>query len=76
MATLNIKNLPESIARQLRKRARLAHRSVTGEVIHLIEQALTQDSRHSILELRGLGKEAWKGIDAGRHVAAERETWG
>jgi hypothetical protein len=30
---------------------------------------------HSILELQGLGKELWKGIDAAKYVAAERESW-
>jgi len=32
-------------------------------------------ARHSILELRGLGKEVWAGIDARGYVRQEREGW-
>ncbi len=31
---------------------------------------------HSIMELKGLGKEIWKGIDADEYVAKERDSWG
>jgi hypothetical protein len=30
---------------------------------------------HSILELKGLGVEIWKGIDAQKYVSKERESW-
>ena len=40
-------------------------------------QALDRNgpSLHSILELRGLGKELWKDIDPVEHVRAERDSW-
>jgi hypothetical protein len=31
--------------------------------------------RHSIVELRGLGKEIWAGIDAQEYVDQERRSW-
>jgi hypothetical protein len=31
--------------------------------------------RRSIMELQGLGKEIWQGIDAQRYVDEERATW-
>ena len=31
--------------------------------------------KHSIMELRGLGKEIWRGIDAQKYVHVERESW-
>ncbi len=31
--------------------------------------------KHSIMELRGLGKEIWQGIDADEYVAKERDSW-
>lgn len=31
--------------------------------------------KHSILELRGLGKEIWAGIDAQEYVNQERDSW-
>jgi hypothetical protein len=30
---------------------------------------------HQITDLRGLGKEIWKGVDADQHVARERDSW-
>ena len=38
MATLNIKNLPDSLHRRLQKRAELHHRSVAQEVTHILEE--------------------------------------
>lgn len=32
-------------------------------------------ARHSIMELRGLGKEIWEGIDAQEYVNQERASW-
>ena len=31
--------------------------------------------RHSILELEGLGKEIWEGIDAQEYINQERDSW-
>ena len=33
------------------------------------------DATHSILELTGLGKEIWKGVDPDRYVREERSSW-
>jgi len=30
---------------------------------------------HSIMELKGLGKEIWKDVDADEYVAKERDSW-
>jgi len=38
--------------------------------------ALEATPSHSILELQGLGKELWEGIDPAAHVEAERASWG
>ncbi|MEK7704385.1 MAG: Arc family DNA-binding protein [Myxococcota bacterium] len=75
MATLNIKNFPEPLARRLRTRARRSHRSVTQEVIQLLEQATQETEPLSILGLKGLGKEQWRDVDATKHVRAERDSW-
>ena len=34
------------------------------------------EPRHDITELKGLGKEIWKDIDAQEYVNRERESWG
>lgn len=33
------------------------------------------EPQHSVLELRGLGKEIWEGIDAQEYVNQERDAW-
>jgi len=32
-------------------------------------------ARRSVLELQGLGKDVWKGLDAARYIEGERESW-
>jgi plasmid stability protein len=75
VATLNVKNLPDPLYRRLQKRARDRRRSVAQEVAVILEEALEREEPLSILELRGLGKEAWRGVDAAAHVETERRTW-
>ena len=45
-----------------------------AELSRLFEQP--QRERRKITELRGLGKEIWRGVDAQEYVDAERESWG
>ena len=75
MATLNIKNLSDKLYRKLQKRAALHHRSVAQEVTHILMEALELPEPLSILALKGVGKDSWKGIDPARHVRNERRTW-
>jgi plasmid stability protein len=75
MATLNVKNLSDSLYRKLRERAKRQHRSVAQEVTHILEQALNEAEPLSILELQGLGREAWSEADAAGHVEEERSSW-
>ena len=50
-------------------------RSVAQEVAHLLSEALESSKPLSILDLQGLGKEHWQGIDAAAHVHRERASW-
>ena len=75
MSTLKVKNLPDALYRRLKARAKRERRSVAQEVTILLAQALEPPAALSILELRGLGKELWLGLDAGSHVARERAAW-
>ncbi len=47
------------------------------DLSRLIRQrvTLTPKPKRSILELRGLGKEIWNGIDAQEYVNQERDSW-
>lgn len=75
MATLNVKNLPDALYRKLQARAKRERRSVAQEVTQILSEALDQPRPLSILELRGLGKDLWKDVDAAEHVARERSEW-
>ena len=75
MAVLNIKNLPDSLYKKLQARAKRQHRSIAQEVTHLLTDALEASKPLSILDLQGLGKNHWKGIDASTHIDRERASW-
>ncbi len=75
MATLNVKNLPDALYKKLQARAKRDRRSVAQEVTHLLSEALQRPKPLSILDLRGLGKEHWRGIDPVAHVEQERSSW-
>ncbi len=75
MATLNIKNLPDPLYEKLKARAKRERRSVAQEVIGLLSATLDTPPQLSIMELQGLGKELWDGLDAVAHVEAERAAW-
>lgn len=75
MATLNVKNMPDALHKKLKARAKQEHRSVAQEVIHLLSRELDEPERLSLLELEGLGKEVWQGIDAAKYIDEERRSW-
>lgn len=75
MATLNVKGLPDALYRKLKARAKRERRSVAQQVTVLLTQALEPAPVRSILELRGLGKDVWREVEATSHVASERAAW-
>ncbi len=75
MATLNVKNFPQGLYQKLKERALAERRSMAQEVVHLLERAVEDAVPLSLLQLRGLGKDAWQGVDAARYVAEERGSW-
>jgi len=75
VATLNIKNLPDALYRKLQARARRERRSVAQQVTEILVRALEEPEPLSILDLQGLGKEHWRGVDAAEHVERERSSW-
>ena len=75
MATLNIKSFHDDLYEKLRTLAERENRSIAQEVVHLLSGVVEESKPLSILELRGLGKEHWAGIDAADHVERERRSW-
>jgi plasmid stability protein len=75
MATLNVKNLPDSLYQKLQARAKRDRRSVAQEVIQILTEATEEPTSLSILDLRGLGKARWRGLDPAAFVEQERRSW-
>ena len=75
MAVLNVKSVPDKLYRKLQARAKRERRSVTQEVIEILDQALSESPRLSIMNLQGLGKDIWRGVDSDQYVDAERRAW-
>lgn len=68
MASLTLKNIPDSLLERLRARAAADRRSVTQEMIHLLEVSLDAASRTSGAEALAKARaqaEAWERL-AGR----------
>ena len=45
------------------------------ELAALVRRRITPKPKRSIMELEGLGKEIWQGIDAQEYVNRERDSW-
>lgn len=74
-STLNIKDFPKELYQSLVDLAKSNHRSLSQEVIYLLEKAVkaSDSKKPSLLELQGLGKKYWKNVP--KHTAQERDTW-
>lgn len=77
MATLNIKSFPDDLYGILGELAKKDRRSLSAEVVYLLEWAIeaTPKKKTSIMQLKGLGKQRWKGMNAAKHVDKERQSW-
>ena len=45
------------------------------ELVAFLRRRLPTQPRRSILELQGLGKQIWQGMDAQAYVEQERNAW-
>jgi len=60
-----------------------AQHLTTEEQLQLLEelaalirrQGVTRSKKHSIMELKGLGKEIWEGVDVEKYIDEERNSW-
>jgi plasmid stability protein len=79
VATLNIKNFPDPLYGRIKKRAGKNRRSIAQEVVQLLTEAVRPAQPVSLLDLEGLGKEAWEealaGRDAADYIRDERDSW-
>ena len=60
-----------------------AQHLTTEEQLRLLEelaalirrQGVMRSKKHSIMELKGLGKEIWEGVDVEKYIDEERNSW-
>ncbi|MEO8971655.1 MAG: hypothetical protein ABI406_08665 [Ktedonobacteraceae bacterium] len=45
------------------------------DVISRVRHRVQAKPAHSIMELEGLGKEIWEGIDPAQYINEERNSW-
>jgi plasmid stability protein len=73
---LSIKNVPEALAERLRRRAAARHRSLQGELLAILEEAVAGERRITVDEARRLVLE--RGLEtpneAGQMVRADRDA--
>jgi len=49
---LSIKNAPDDVVRRLKARAARHHRSLQGELLAIVEEAVREDRRKTVEEIR------------------------
>ncbi len=75
MPNLVVRGMPEELYETLKEKSQEDNRSLNQEVIWILKTFLKKEKKRSIKELRGLGKDIWKEIDAQEYVNSERESW-
>jgi hypothetical protein len=62
----------------LKRACRLTHSDqlrLLEELAGILRQGEATQPRRSILELQGLGKGVWRGVDPRGHIDRERNSW-
>ncbi|MEO0985017.1 MAG: hypothetical protein AAFY20_05655 [Cyanobacteria bacterium J06639_14] len=49
--------------------------SLLEDLVVIVRKQFEAKPQRSMMELKGLGKEVWQGIDAQTYVNQERESW-
>jgi hypothetical protein len=45
------------------------------ELREIVQRQISSKTKHSILELEGLGKELWEKVDVDEYIEQERNSW-
>ncbi len=65
----------EEIVREILALTAADRRLLLETLTALVTREESASPRRSLLELRGLGKEVWEGMDAQEYVNRERTSW-
>ena len=63
------------IRRQIRQLTVSDQLRLLEDLVVTVRQRVEAPPKHSILDLKGLGKEVWQSVDAQAYVDQERESW-
>jgi hypothetical protein len=76
--TLRVEQVPDDLYERIEDASSRRGVSLRDYVLELLSHAVGQgeaEARVSLLELEGLGREIWEGVDVEAYVAAERDSW-
>jgi hypothetical protein len=65
----------QEIRRQIESLTLEEQMQLIEELTKIINHRQPTKIKHSIMELEGLGKKIWQGIDAQKYVEQERQSW-
>jgi hypothetical protein len=65
----------ENILRSVESLSRLEQLRLISDLAEYLRAHDAAETRTSILELQGLGKDIWRGMDAQEYVDRERASW-
>ncbi len=68
-------DLSQHILSQVQKLSREEQRELAAEIKRRLSTPAPPTKRRSLLELRGLGKEIWSGVDVREYLRKERDSW-
>jgi hypothetical protein len=65
----------QEVRRQIESLTLDEQKRLMEELASIVSHRKTAESKPSILDLEGLGKDIWQGIDAQEYIAQERQSW-
>ena len=65
----------DEILNQVRRLELIDQVRLLEELATIVHYRVKAQPKHSILELEGLGKEIWEGIDVDQYIENERKSW-
>lgn len=70
-----VTDLSQEILRQAQKLSSAEQLALLDHLMRLTAQIEAIQGTRSVLELEGLGKDLWEGIDPQEYVRRERQSW-
>lgn len=76
MSTYTYEELLKEFANRVQDLPLNEQEQFVDDLARIIHQRMAaRPKKHSVKELRGLGKELWRGIDVEKYIEEERNSW-